>query len=357
MGKPRIRTLKRLPRATVAVPAGSLAEARLHKLSPPLRILALERVSQEEILELVDGGTHHHALVSHPLLQLWQRLRPRLVTGAALPAAIGFRWYFPINEDPSLRDAANRFLASKNGRELADRLLRQQLEALPRRDFVTLRDFWKHVQKRLPKYEALFRQASWETGIDWRLLAAVGYQESHWRPDAVSPTGVKGIMMLTQATARRLNVSNRIDPAQSIIGGARHLLWMEQRIPTRIDGLDRLWLTLASYNIGYGHLEDARVLTERGGGNPDLWRDVKRFLPLLSQEKYYKTVKHGQARGGEPVVYVENIRYYFRLLAWWDNRRKKLDCTTRDYPLLALKNSRNSSPQGSASTPPVASVK
>ena len=111
--------------------------------------------------------------------------------------------------------------------------------------------------------------------------------------------------------------------------------WMEKRIPARIREPDRLWLTLASYNIGYGHLKDARVLTQRGGGNPDRWEDVKKFLPLLSRKKYYSTVKHGRARGGEPVVYVKNIRYYYRLLVWWDNRRNGLDCTSGGYPRLA----------------------
>ena len=135
-------------------------------------------------------------------------------------------------------------------------------------------------------------------------------------------------MMLTQDTARQQKISNRLDPAQSIPGGARHLLWMEARIPDHIQGEDLLWFTLASYNIGYGHLEDARVLTERQGGNPDSWEDVKQRLPLLSKEKYYRTVKHGKARGGEPVAYVENIRYYYRLLVYWDNAERGLDCTS-----------------------------
>ena len=99
------------------------------------------------------------------------------------------------------------------------------------------------------------------------------------------------------------------------------------------------------------------MLTQRGGGNPDRWEDVKKFLPLLSRKKYYSTVKHGKARGGEPVVYVKNIRYFYRLLVWWDNRRNRLDCTSGGYPRLALKNARSSSPQSPASNPPSTAVK
>ncbi len=357
MGARSIKTLKTPPDEAVAVPPHSVQEEVLSSLTPPFPFRASAGQSEEALLERVDRGAERYTLANRLLLQIWQKVRPRLVAGALVPPARGFRWYFSRLHDPSLRDAADRFLGSEEGRKLALALLAKQRDDLPVRDFVTLRDFWKQVQDRLPAYEPLFRKAAEETGIDWRLLAAIGYQESHWRARAVSPTGVKGIMMLTLPAARREGVTNRFDPAQSIRGGARHLIWMEKRIPERIQGLDRLWLTLASYNIGYGHLEDARILTQRGGGDPDRWRDVKRFLPLLSRKAYYRTVKHGKARGGEPVAYVENIRYFFHLLVWWDNRRRGLDCTSEDYPRLALKNWRRRSPQLSASTPPSTTVR
>ena len=173
------------------------------------------------------------------------------------------------------------------------------------------------MRDRLPKLRPYFEEAEALTGIDWRLLAAVGYQESHWQENAVSPTGVRGIMMLTQDTARHVGIKNRLDPRLSIIGGARYLRIVEKKIPDRIDDINRLWLTLAGYNIGFGHLEDARILTQRQGANPDLWLDVKERLPLLRKKAYYSTVKHGFARGNEPVTYVENIRNYYDLLLWF----------------------------------------
>ena len=176
--------------------------------------------------------------------------------------------------------------------------------------------FRKHVANRLPKFQALFEKAARDNGMDWRLLAAIGYQESHWRTNAVSPTGVRGIMMLTQATAKQLKLTNRRDPGQSIEGGARYFLQRKNKIPERIEEPDRTWLALAAYNVGFGHLDDARIITQRQNRSPDKWIHVKQSLPLLTQKKWYKRTKHGYAQGWEPVRYVENIRGYFDLLVW-----------------------------------------
>jgi len=161
-----------------------------------------------------------------------------------------------------------------------------------------------------------------KTSIDWRLLAAISYQESHWNEKAISPTGVKGLMMLTQATAKDLGVKDRTQARDSIDGGARYLKQRIAIIPERVLEPDRTWFALASYNIGFGHLNDARILTQQLGKNPDKWIDVKQFLPLLSQEKWYSQTRHGYARGKEPVRYVSNIRSYLDLLIWNTNNKQ-----------------------------------
>ncbi|HIE55317.1 MAG TPA: membrane-bound lytic murein transglycosylase MltF [Chromatiaceae bacterium] len=322
----------------VQVPADSLQQEVLEALPGSLPWEASTDESEERILEKIESGEYRRTLVSQALLSAMKSFYPSLVRGEKMEPSQGFHWYFSSQHDASLQTAADNFLDAQQQKGEIDKLIQRYITRLPKRDFVTLRDFRKHLKDRLPRYQGMFERAAKATGIDWRLLAAVGYQESHWRVDAVSPTGVRGIMMLTRDTARQEGIDDRTDPAQSIAGGARHLRWLEERIPERIEEPDRLWLTLASYNIGYGHLEDARVLTQRGGGNPGRWEDVKKFLPLLSLKKYYSTVKHGRARGREPVTYVENIRYYYRLLVWWDNQRRGLDCTARNYPRLILKN-------------------
>jgi membrane-bound lytic murein transglycosylase F len=166
----------------------------------------------------------------------------------------------------------------------------------------------------------VFQEVAEAHDIDWRLLAAIGYQESHWDPEASSPTGVRGLMMLTRNTAKLLGLGDRTDPEQSIEGGARYFLRMWRRMPDRIQEPDRTWMALAAYNMGWGHLEDARVLTQRQGGNPDLWRDVSQRLPLLTQERYYSQTKYGYARGTEAQRYVRNIRNYYDILVWMDTR-------------------------------------
>jgi membrane-bound lytic murein transglycosylase F len=121
-------------------------------------------------------------------------------------------------------------------------------------------------------------------------------------------------MMLTSETADRMRVSDRLDARQNILAGARYLVELKETLPARIDEPDRTWLALAAYNLGYGHLEDARVLARRQGLNPDLWVDVKRVLPLLSRYEYYSTAKYGFCRGGEALVLTENIRSYYDIL-------------------------------------------
>ena len=171
----------------------------------------------------------------------------------------------------------------------------------------------------LPKFKPWFVQYSGD--LDWRLLAAMSYQESHWRPKATSYTGVRGMMMLTIVTAKELGIVSRLDPEQSIKGGAKYLTKLLKRIPDRITYPDRLWFALASYNVGLGHLEDARVLTDRQGANPDMWVDVKIRLLQLRQKKYYKTTRYGYARGNEAVAYVDNIRRYYDTLVWLDEQQ------------------------------------
>ena len=182
----------------------------------------------------------------------------------------------------------------------------------------------------MPAYRPHIEQVAREQQLDWALLAAMSYQESHWDPGAVSYTGVRGMMMLTTPTADELGIENREDLMQSLRGGARYFKDLLRRLPARIEEPDRTWLALAAYNIGLAHLEDSRVITQRRGGDPDLWSDVMRHLPKLEHETHYTTVKHGYARGREAVRYVQNIRHYYNVLRW------RLIADNRPSPPLAV---------------------
>lgn len=309
----------------LVVLAGSSHEESLRAVKaharPQLQWSAIAGTDSQALLEMVADGRFAYTLVDSNELSLARRKLPELQPAFSLGRSDRLAWAFPAFGDTSLLHAANRFLhdqqTSGRLRELVGRYYRDGVTA----ESIAERDFLQHIPERLPKYELLFRRAAQQTGLDWRLLAAVGYQESHWNPKAVSPTGVRGIMMLTQAAAKDLEIDDRDDPEQSILGGARYLRQMMAKIPDRIPEPERLYFALAGYNVGFGHLEDARVLTERQGGDPDRWKEVKQRLPLLRKKKYYKTLKHGFARGSEPVVYVENIRRFYELLVWHSNDR------------------------------------
>jgi membrane-bound lytic murein transglycosylase F len=187
----------------------------------------------------------------------------------------------------------------------------RQRARLPRR---LAADFHNHIHTRLPHLRAPFESAARETGFSWRTLAALGYQESRWRPAAVSPRGAQGVMMLMPLTARKMGVDNVFSPDENIHGGARYLLHMKERIPKRIPDPDRTLLATAAYNIGIGHLEDARIITQMRKKNPDRWADVRANLPRLSDPRWHKRVKRGYANGRETVEFVERVAQFAAIL-------------------------------------------
>ncbi|MCB0385704.1 MAG: membrane-bound lytic murein transglycosylase MltF, partial [Bdellovibrionales bacterium] len=229
---------------------------------------------------------------------------------------IQIAWLLQKSEDKSLSGFIGAFFQRLKNEGSLERMRNLYYGHVQKMNYVGARTFIQHIETRLPQFQDTFQKAAEELGLDWRLLAAIAYQESHWNESAVSPTGVRGLMMLTQATAEEMGVKDRLNPAESILGGARYFSKIHARMPERISEPDRTWLTLAAYNVGYGHLEDARVLTQNGGKNPDAWSDVREHLPLLAKKKWHAQSKHGFARGEEPVNYVRNVRRYYDVLVW-----------------------------------------
>ncbi|MDX9740212.1 MAG: membrane-bound lytic murein transglycosylase MltF [Gammaproteobacteria bacterium] len=249
-------------------------------------------------------------------IKVSQRYYPELSVAFDLTPPQPLAWAFPRLGDDSLVRAAEEFFAALGKNGDLERLRERYYGHVNEFDYVGVRRFLRHVEQRLPKYSELFRRAAIDHQHDWRLLAAVGYQESHWNPKAVSPTGVRGIMMLTRRTAKELGIDDRIDPGNSITGGARYLQQILKRLPTHIEEPDRTWMALAAYNVGYGHLQDARALARQNGGDPDHWADVMKTLPLLTEKQWYRKTRYGYARGMEAVRYVQNIRGYYDMLVW-----------------------------------------
>ncbi|MBB5322855.1 membrane-bound lytic murein transglycosylase F [Marinobacter oulmenensis] len=266
------------------------------------------------LLARVESGDFSYAVVASNEMELNQVFFPMVKKGFALNEPRELVWLLPKEQDGTLYNALTGFMEKMRGSGALAQIRERFYGHLDRLNYVGARTFMHHVENRLPRYKDLFELYARETSLDWRLLAAIGYQESHWRPNAVSPTGVRGLMMLTQATARHVGINNRLNPEESIEGGARYFIRVRDKIPERIPEPDRTWFALASYNVGFGHLEDARRLAQSAGKDPDRWMDVKEFLPLLAQKEWYSKTRFGYARGYEPVIYVQNIRRYFDVL-------------------------------------------
>ncbi len=332
-GTPRPKSLDRIPPLAIQVVAGSAHEdtlKRLRKRHPALRWIARRHVDLHELLEGVEAGRVRFTVADDNELLLASRIYRHLAPAFDLRADAALAWAFPAFGSDALREAANRYLRRIREDGSLQRLLDHYYGHAGRLNFVDKRAFHRHLRERLPALRPFFEWAERQTGIDWRLLAAIAYQESHWNPKAVSPTGVRGVMMLTRDTARQLGVDDRLDPEQSILGGARYLRIVEEKLPARITEPDRLWLTLAGYNIGFGHLEDARILAQKAGEDPDRWSAVRRHLPRLNHRDIAEQVRHGRADGIQAVEYVENIRNYYDLLVWYDNHPEDLAIQATD---------------------------
>ncbi len=315
-GSSRPRSLNNL-NGTLLVIKGSSHSERLNywtKDYPNLVWQEDDSAEMSELMRMVHNKEITYSVVDSLAYLVSRHIYPQVRRALDISDSQPVAWAFPTHGDGTLLKAANQFLhkysASGKLDVLKDELL-AHTENFSVADSQRLREL---VKQRLPDYQALFEKTANQFNFDWHLLAAVAYQESHWNPKARSPTGVRGLMMLTLGTAHEMKIKNRLDPLQSLQGGAAYLAKLKTRLPKRIAEPDRTFMTLAAYNVGMGHLEDARILTERGGQNPDLWADVRQYLPLLSNKQYYSTLKHGYARGKEPVVYVDNIQYYTRYL-------------------------------------------
>jgi len=242
-----------------------------------------------------------------------QRYMPELSVRFDISEPQPLAWAMPA-EATGLQREVNNWLEKYQDSGRLRQLLNKYYGFIEMFDYVDTRAFQRKVNRVLPKYQKMFQQAGRKYDIDWTLLAAQAYQESHWNRNARSPTGVRGIMMLTLITANEVGIKSRLDPQQSIMGGAEYLANLRSRLPDEITEPDRTWIALAAYNVGMGHIYDARKLAHEQGKDPDLWHDFREVLPLLSQKKYYKDLRYGYARGSEPVRYVRRIRNYHDML-------------------------------------------
>jgi membrane-bound lytic murein transglycosylase F len=311
------KNLKDLLGLRLTVPTGTSFAERLTKLreqEPGLVWEERDEVNSEELIAEVTSGNIEFTVADSHLISILQNYYPNLGVAFAIGEPEKIAWALSKDSDPKLLEKANEFFTKiKNDgtlRNLIDRYHGNTKRLNP----LDVKTFLVRSNTLLPKYKRLFQQAQEITGIDWRLLAAISYQESHWDTFNTSPTNVRGLMMLTESTADRMGVTDRLDPKQSIPAGAKYINLMVDTIPEHVPQPDRIYMALASYNIGYAHVEDARVLAQRLKLNPNSWADIKKTLVMLNNPNYYVNARYGYCNCGQPVIFVESIRSYHSIL-------------------------------------------
>jgi membrane-bound lytic murein transglycosylase F len=315
--KVRPSAVSQFAAAKLAVRAGSPQERQLEVLKQAVpKMHWIETAPYwADPLEDVDAGDADYAITDAREFSFSRHLYPTVMVGFELPQQRPVQWIVRHGASDLLSQVNGFFAALSQSGKLAPLLQRSTGDS---RSFVyeESREFQNMMTERLPRFRSWFEQASAESGLDWRLIAAVAYQESKWDPVALSEDGAQGVMMLMAETAAQLGVKDRTNPQQSIFAGARYLATVHDKIPERIPEPDRTWFTVAAYNAGFGHIEDARVLAASLGKNSDSWADVRGQLPLLQQERWYAKAKHGYARGWEPVQMVDRVQRFLTLLEW-----------------------------------------
>ena len=300
----------------VWIMGGAFHEKQLNELKkhhPDLSWIALSEYESEELLEMVESGAIPLTIADSNIMALNRRFYPELDVLFTIAEDQSLAWVMhPRNI--RLRAAVEKWFADPATATLLERLNQHYYGHLENFNYIDITVFQERMESRLPRYQPFFETSATDIGMDWRLLAALAYQESHWNPRARSFTGVRGLMMLTRKTAKEMGVRNRLDPEQSIIGGTRYLNDLHRRIGSEVNEPDRTFMALAAYNVGWGHLQDARMLARRLEKNANAWSDIRAVLPLLRLKKYYRKLPHGYARGAEPVQYVDRIRTYHRIL-------------------------------------------
>jgi membrane-bound lytic murein transglycosylase F len=308
-------SIEELPDHTVQVIAGSPLAKLLRELPTPPKVVEVSGIDEMELLTAIAADRNALAAVHGIHLDLASNFYPDLRSLIRLPGQIDFGWAFAGPAAASLKAKADTFIAEVRRDGTLARIHDRYFGHIKRINANNAAQFIDDIQTRLPDFRHHFHVAEELTGIDWRLLAALAYQESRWDPLAKSYTNVRGMMMLTGETADRLGVKNRLDAGESIRAGALYLLDLIEQIPATTPYPDRLWLGMAAYNLGMGHLRGGIAIAKSMNRNPDSWYEMKQVLPQLARPRIYVRLKSGKARGGEAVIMTENIRTYFDILA------------------------------------------
>lgn len=307
--EPPFESVRQLAGRTVVVAADSAFLDTLEALRDEGIDVTIQRemdVNSEMLIQRVADGSADLTMVDSHLAALESTYRDDIQPLWTLTGSRDVAWGLRADQ-PGLADKLNAYI-SRNYRGLFYNVTYNRYF----RESKTIQIHEKYrveAGKDISPYDELVKEYAVNHGLDWRLLLAQMYQESHFNPEARSFAGAQGLMQIMPRTAQQFGFSDPHDPEQGIAAGVAYLIWLEGRFPQRLELAQRIYFALAAYNAGHGHVEDARRLAQQLGKDPDRWfGHVEEAMLLLSQPAYARQARYGYVRGSEPVQYVREIR-------------------------------------------------
>ena len=329
----RIKKIEDLNGKTIHVRRGTSYEERLNQLKKEgmkFTTKLHEDTPTEELIRMVAAREIEITIADSNIALLNRRYYPDIKIAFPISKPQSLAWAVRKG-DKKLLKKINLFFKQIKADGTFEKIYNKYYGNTKSFDYLDLKKYHRRLKTHLPRYKMIIQRAAEKQGFDWRLIAAIVYQESHFNARAQSFTGVLGLMQLTQNTAREVGVTNRLDPKQSIEGGVKYLKKLYERY-SEAEGLDRLLIALASYNVGPGHIQDAQKIAVQRNLDPNSWSVLEQILPLLRYPKYYKKTKHGYCRGTEPVRFVNNILIYYDIL-----KREAISFESNPFPPVSLR--------------------
>ncbi|MEX0928547.1 MAG: transporter substrate-binding domain-containing protein [Balneolales bacterium] len=303
---------------TIFVRKGSSYVPRLHNLAQEIGdvihvIEASGEQTTDDLIRLVAEDSLRYTVSDENIAKVNQSYYPDIDVNTAISLPQQTAWAVRKNS-PGLLEEVNQWINEIQ--------MQSDFYAIYNKYFENSRayrnradsDFLSFQGGRISEYDDLIVKYAKNTTLDWKLIAALIYQESQFNPSARSWAGATGLMQLMPRTARAYGANNPSNPDENIQAGSKFLEWLEGYWHDKIQDEDeRMKFVLASYNVGQGHVQDARRLTNKYNGNPDVWDEVAEFLLKKSDKEYYndEVVHYGYCRGEEPVNYVGDIMYIY----------------------------------------------
>ncbi len=311
----KIRTLEDLKGKTIHVRKGTSYEERLKELKDTgldIQIKLHNDTPTEVLISRVAEKKIEVTIADSNIAKLNRRYYPDVKIVFSIEEPQSLAWAVKKGET-TLLAKMNEFLKSIKENGMLDETYEKYYGNAEVFDYVDLKKYHQRLETRLPKYKRIIKTASKKHGFDWRLIAALIYQESHFDPQARSYTGAEGLMQITKTTAKELGISDRRNPKESIMGGVKYLKRLYRKYD-EAEHRDRVLIALASYNAGHRHVRDAMRIAEEMKLDPHSWPSLVKTLPLLCYPKYYVKSRYGYCRGSEPVRYVNRILNYYDIL-------------------------------------------